>query len=654
MDRHPAEAVWSQSPLEASVGVDRFRWQAPALQEPERPEVPRLLAGAAEVDLTPPPGMPKAGHSRNAHDGDGFRTRLKARVVHLRSGRSSVALVAVDLLAGSALLQRALAERLAGTDLGLEGIFLAATHTHAGPGQYSGSRFYNTWASNRPGFDPGYAGFLLEQLTEAVGTAVGSRVPARAAIGSTEVWGLTRNRALSAHVRNADVDDPRTGAHRRYAAVDPRLHLLRVDDEDGPLAAFSWFSVHGTGISHHDRAYNADLWSYLNGELASRVEARTGRRPVSAAVVAAHGDVTPAVRPGMLVYPEAERVGRGIGAAAAELHERLAAGLRPDLPIAVALSETDLSLDPEIDGVRLPPPRLGWPKAAGAAENATAVLPSVPPFRPGRAPRPRGPHGAKRVIGTERGHGLLAGRTEDFPAILPVHLLRLGTTAVLGLPFEVSTIAGRRIAAEARGADPELTDALVSSLVDDHCDYLTTGEEYAVQCYEGASTLFGPEQLRFVAGLVRRLVRQRDTPPPKRPSRVFDFAVRRYLAVPRGADVAAAVFGPAGFVEATAEEDAHWRTEWSDRPPGDLAWHRPLLRVETRREQGAPWQPLVQHGAPVDDQGWRIGIRYLGRTGGRDRYEGRWFRPPLGRPGSYRFVLVENGGRPETAGPAFD
>ena len=49
------------------------------------PAVEGLLAGAAEADITPPPGMPKAGYSSNAHDGNGFRTRLHARVLHLRA-----------------------------------------------------------------------------------------------------------------------------------------------------------------------------------------------------------------------------------------------------------------------------------------------------------------------------------------------------------------------------------------------------------------------------------------------------------------------------------------------------------------------------------------------------------------------------------------
>src|SRR5690242_6571193 len=149
-------AIWSDPRLGATVTDKRFSLRLAAPESPALPVVEGLLAGVAEVDLTPPPGMPKAGPSKNAHDGNGFRTRLKARVVHLRAGSSSVALVALDLLAGSALVQHAVARLIEDTDVPLSGLFLAATHTHAGPGQYSGSSFYNDWASNRPGFDPAY------------------------------------------------------------------------------------------------------------------------------------------------------------------------------------------------------------------------------------------------------------------------------------------------------------------------------------------------------------------------------------------------------------------------------------------------------------------------------------------------------------------
>jgi neutral ceramidase len=637
---------------DATITPSRFRIAYDRFAEPDLPHVDGLLAGAAEVDITPPPGMPKAGHSKNAQDGVGFRTRLRARVVHLRTDTSSVALIALDLLAGSALIQHALAKAVADTDVPLSGIFLAATHTHAGPGQYSGSAFYNDWASNRPGFDPGYAGFLVEQLEAAVRSAVETRRPARAAIGTTKVWGLTRNRSLGAFVRNDDLIDRRTEDQRKYVAIDPRLHLLRVDDEDGPLAAFSWFSIHGTGISHHDPSYNADVWSYVNGELQQRVQAATGRWPVSGAVVASHGDMTPAVRPGMLVFPEAERVGRGIGAAAAELHASLGADLSDELAVTAALRQLDTRDNPVVDGISLASPRIGWAKTAGAAENTTPMLHRIPPFKAGHGRRPKGPHGEKWIAGTEFGHARFVGRPDQFPTVIPVHLLRLGDSCVIGLPFETTVEAGRRIGDAVLASDLDVGAAFVSSLVNDQTDYLTTPEEYTAQYYEGASVLFGPEQQAWVAGQARKLANDVVAGIPSVPqARTFDFGVRHYLARPTGVS-ASRIFGRIRFVEATVVEDAFWEQAWTDVSPGDLRWHEPLVRVEA--EADGTWRPAVHGGWAVDDQGWRVGVTYLGRKHGQHTYAARWYGPPLGRPGRHRFVLLGNAGQPELAGPAFD
>ncbi len=67
---------------------------------------PVLLAGAYKIDITPPPGMPLAGYSSNAHFAQGFRTRLYARVIYLKSGNNAIALVQCDLLSGSCLVQK--------------------------------------------------------------------------------------------------------------------------------------------------------------------------------------------------------------------------------------------------------------------------------------------------------------------------------------------------------------------------------------------------------------------------------------------------------------------------------------------------------------------------------------------------------------------
>lgn len=93
---------------------------------------------------------------------------------------------------------------------------------------------------------------------------------------------------------------------------------------------------------------------------------------------------------------------------------------------------------------------------------------------------------------------------------------------------------------------------------------------------------------------------------------------------------------------------------WRDVAPGALTWHEPLVRVEAETADGR-WVPAVRHDRPVDDQGWHVGITYLGKDkASGHRYAARWYDPHLGGSRRHRFVLVANAGRPETSGQAFD
>ena len=121
-----------QGPLRKFVGQDKGRAKfSVTVPRPEPlPHVDRLLAGAARVDITPPPGMPKAGYSSNAHDGCGFRSRLRAHVLHLRCGTSSIALVQCDLLGGSSVVQHLVADAIRErTDIALAGL-MTVSYTH--------------------------------------------------------------------------------------------------------------------------------------------------------------------------------------------------------------------------------------------------------------------------------------------------------------------------------------------------------------------------------------------------------------------------------------------------------------------------------------------------------------------------------------------
>ncbi|KAG2496430.1 hypothetical protein HYH03_005654 [Edaphochlamys debaryana] len=85
------------------------------------------------------------------------------------------------------------------------------------------------------------------------------------------------------------------------------------------------------------------------------------------------------------------------------------------------------------------------------------------------------------------------------PRVTQVSLLRLGRLLVACVPGEFSTMAGRRLKralaerfAAAWGAGAERPLVVISGLTGTYSSYITTWEEYQVQRYEGASTIFGP------------------------------------------------------------------------------------------------------------------------------------------------------------------
>ena len=671
------------SPLLGLVDGSRRRATFAIAPRPLRPLAPvdGLLAGATEVDITPPPGLPKAGYSANANTGTGFRTRLRARVVHLRAGTASLALVQCDLLGGSSVVQHLVARAIAETtDVPLAGLFLGATHTHAGPGNFLGSDFYNRFASNKAGFDAAYTQFLAARIAGAVEESVAHRRPARLAVGQAEVWGLTRNRSLEPHVRNPEVQDKRTAPQRKFLAINPLLHLLRVDTvsiagHSEPLAAALVFSVHGTGIPSRTHEYNADLWAYVTGELAHRIERAHGRRAVVGAMQGAHADVAPAIRPGLAGHDEAARIGRAIGSQAAALYEQLEGGLSDAVTLAAGLREVDLDRDATIGGIALPPrPAIGAALVAGATENTTPVIHRIPPFRAGTPKRwgRQGAQGPKWVLGSRWLQPLLLPR-RGFPRVLPMQVLRIGHTLITGLPFEITVETGRRIEGAIASAieGSGVTEVIVSSVANEYVGYASTPEEYELQFYEGGHTIYGPKTQPFLAAHAARLATEvlaatmlQDVLVERR----FDMHCRRYLPFRSTLDDAAGARsggGPATFSDPTKIADAYWEWRWSDVPPGDLDWHDPLVRVEAADGHGT-WHPAVTpDGRPADDRGWDLEVGHVGpagepRTappsgaGGSHHYWVRWWNPTLRGDRRHRFVLLANARQPVLISEPFD
>ncbi|KAJ0575608.1 putative ceramidase [Helianthus annuus] len=81
------------------------------------------------------------------------------------------------------------------------------------------------------------------------------------------------------------------------------------------------------------------------------------------------------------------------------------------------------------------------------------------------------------------------------PSILPVQILKIGQMVILSVPGEFTTMAGRRLRDAVSSVFKEKVHVVIAGLTNTYSQYVTTFEEYEMQRYEGASTLYGPHTL---------------------------------------------------------------------------------------------------------------------------------------------------------------
>jgi neutral ceramidase len=98
------------------------------------------------------------------------------------------------------------------------------------------------------------------------------------------------------------------------------------------------------------------------------------------------------------------------------------------------------------------------------------------------------------------------------PQILPVQIVTIGQLAILAVPAELTTMAGRRLTETVSVAlsSSGIKHVVIAGLSNAYAGYVTTQKEYEVQHYEGASTHFGPwtlaafqQEFHTLAGALR-------------------------------------------------------------------------------------------------------------------------------------------------------
>ncbi|HYC57206.1 MAG TPA: neutral/alkaline non-lysosomal ceramidase N-terminal domain-containing protein [Candidatus Binatia bacterium] len=199
---------------------------------------------------------------------------------------------------------------------------------------------------------------------------------------------------------------------------------------------------------------------------------------------------------------------------------------------------------------------------------------------------------------------------QSFPRDLPVTVAAIGDFVIATVPAEMTTAMGSRLRA-ALGRDH--TGAAIVGLANEYVGYATTPEEYAMQDYMGASTIWGPHEGTYllceILGLHAELA---VSEPPQ-----VEAGRRRYEVGPAPLEPFGPRFLGEGHERPDAELEKLLRTSGASptRALPMFAWEEPApasgseldaatqRRVVIEERIGGRWQPRRSLGRIDDDRG---------------------------------------------------
>ncbi len=253
-----------------------------------------ITAGAAKQVFKLPSGVPLAGYSRrHGKPSTGQHDPVGVRALVVRGSQSSLAVVSCDLLIIDEQLFQAVQKQLPQLTL-----FIAATHTHSGPGAY-GKKFAEKISMGH--YDPRVFDAIVAAVVQAVEAADKASLPMRMACDEATTEGLAKNR-----VEGGGFADNQLVVCGIYA-----------QESANPTAIIANFSAHPTTLGAWNKALSADYPGVVMSGLEQRFPSA-----VAFFFAGAVGDQAP-VKSGE-GFGRAEFIGRPLTRYAAGILARLA------------------------------------------------------------------------------------------------------------------------------------------------------------------------------------------------------------------------------------------------------------------------------------------------------------------------------------------
>lgn len=560
------------------------------------------------------------------------------------------------------------------TVYGPDNIMLSATHTHQGPAGYGHHDAFNAFHF---GHDALVLATIVDGIVKAIRQAhddlLASPGTAPIRLAVDELLNTNVNRSAPAFAMNPEAER-REFLNRRgeEIQVNKRVIQLNLARADGRSAGIiNWFGVHPTSIGQKQTLVSGDHKGLASRGFERLMGTRYDALPGSGNFVAAfaqkdEGDASPNLFIRQFPTPDPRR-----GGGRSDLDNAVIAGSK-QLAKAVSLFERGTPLRGPLDyrfthvrfdqvevsdpvvlaGLRHPAEldsarkrtctgALGVSFGGGAEDGPGPTVEGIScndspdviaaaqrDFAAGSAGKippallstgvlcqldalpalDLGCHAEKPVL------FVVGGPAELEPSVLPLQIFRLGNLALVGVPWEVTTMSARRLRKTlmAELAPVGIDTIVIAGLVNDYSHYLTTREEYASQQYEGGSTIFGPWSLAAVQQELRRvaLSLRAGTPLPAGPA--YEDVTPRLLRPPY---LPADLPGPDGrFGALLANVPASARTGdtvqasfRAGHPRNDLRLQASYVHVE-REVTAGRWQVIAEDRDPELLFRWRAAV----------------------------------------------
>uniref|UniRef100_A0A6P7EZ82 Neutral ceramidase n=1 Tax=Diabrotica virgifera virgifera TaxID=50390 RepID=A0A6P7EZ82_DIAVI len=516
--------------------------------------------GVGRADCTGPSAeITFMGYAKSGQKGCGIHLRQFSRAFVIKYENTLVAFVTIDTCMMNHPLKQAVIDKL---DLKYPNVFtlkntiLSGTHSHSTPGGFLKDVMLDIPSS---GYCKETFNALVAGIVKSIDKAYNNQVEARIFYSTTTVTNTNRNRSPAAYLYN-----PESEREKYKTDVDKELVQIKFvsTKENVAIGAINWFPVHPTSMNNTNCFVHSDNVGYASLLLESSVntDSLPGQGDFVGAFASTNlGDTSPNLKDPICVntgepcdFVHSSCAGGnkycisfGPGEDMFESTKIIANNLFQNGKKLLDGATTDAT---EITGTiqyihkfsHMPSQTTTYQLENGTQINVRGCLPAMGyGFAAGTTDGP-GEFDFEQATNTSNPFWnvvrdfifpptpddvvchfpkpilIMSGRiTKPYewqPVTVSNQLVKIGQLVLIAVPGEFTTMSGRRLRDAVRKAiitndGPSDSLVVIAGLSNVYTSYIATPEEYQLQRYEGASTIYGPYTLPIYENIYGQLTK---------------------------------------------------------------------------------------------------------------------------------------------------